>query len=163
MEIRNNGKMVLRELCVKKQIEILKKYPDIEDLEKTMFIKLIEWLENNIGTPKKEASKAKSAEETKIGSFWWRISNVIYSKQPSFKVMLTEEELLYMFTSNDTRLKDMYDRILKKAIKNEIVINYYPSVILSEIMITNQSYYNKISNTISVNVDCEYSIDKQRR
>jgi len=153
-EIKKNEVADLSELPIQKQIEIINKFPNV-DYEKSYFIKLLEWLKDNDGTPKKETSKAKNLEETKVGSFWWRISNVINKIPPTFKTMLTKEELIYMFNSSDSRLKDGYYRILSKAIKNEIVINYYPKDVLHEIMFKNREYYNKIKASTSVDINFE--------
>ena len=138
---------------VDQQFIVVRNYPEI-DFDKSMFLKLVEWLQNNDGIPNREVKKAKTEDETKIGNFWWRITNVIKNaKGSTFKTMLTKEELKYMFNSDNLRLKACYNRILTKAIENEIVINYYPIEVLNEIMTKNNNYYNKIISVMGENFD----------
>ncbi len=144
-DIKKYGNINFRELDVNIQIEIMNKYPNL--VSKTSFLKLLDWLKDNEGTPYKERCKVKKIEDSKIGSFWFRIKNVLESSNRKFrfKTMLSKEELKYMALSDDIRLKTCFQRIVQKAIKKKIVINYYPDSLLQKLKREDKEYYSLIN------------------
>ena len=114
------------DLEIEEQIDI---YENNSNLEKSLFISLIEWYKNPENTnklnPKQRIDLTDSGKD--LGSYIQQIKGVRkYKDGYYFGKKLSYIQLKYLYESSDDRMNKLYNEILENAINAGIQIAYYP-------------------------------------
>ena len=114
------------DLPIEKQRTI---YCNNPNLEKSLFISLIEWYENSsnlqLTNPRQRVDLTDDGKD--LGVFLQQIKSARkYRDGYSFGKKLSYSQLKYLHDSNDIRMNKLYNDILESAIDNNIRISYYP-------------------------------------
>jgi len=104
-------------------------YYNNPNLEKSLFISLIEWYENSSNSqiiyPRQRVDFTDDGKD--LGVFLQQLKSPRkYKDRHSFGKKLSYSQLKYLHDSDDVRMNKLYNDILQCAIDNDIRIAYYP-------------------------------------